>query len=270
MTLRTFSHGGGWQSTAALVLSAQGEIDYPIHLFANVGDDSEEPATLRYVREVSMPYAARHGIELIELRRIRRDGTTQTLYERLTRPGSRSLPIPVRMSNGAPGTRSCTISYKLEVIARWHREHGATAEDPAVVGIGFTVDEIERVGNARARPAEVVDYPLLELGLRRSDCARIITRAGLPVPPKSACWFCPMHRPATWREMARDNPDQFRRAVELERLLNERRDELGKDHVYLTRFNRPLDEAIHAAQDSLFSDEERAGWDACDEGTCFV
>jgi hypothetical protein len=250
------------------VLSAQGKIDFPTHLFANVGDDSEHPDTLHYVREVSMPYAAAHGVELVELRRIRRDGTPTTLLETLTRPGSRSLRIPVRMDNGAPGTRSCTVMFKLEVIARWHREHGATAEHPATVGIGFSVDEIERVGNARPRPREVVTYPLLDLGLRRSDCVRIIERAGLAVPPKSACWFCPMHRPSTWSEMRRDRPDLFERACDLEDLLNARRDTLGRDHVYLTRFARPLRDAIGEAQPTLFDAD---GWGgSCDEGVCFV
>ena len=49
MTLRTVSYGGGVQSTALLVLAAQRQIDYSIFLFANVGDDSENPATLRYL-----------------------------------------------------------------------------------------------------------------------------------------------------------------------------------------------------------------------------
>jgi hypothetical protein len=42
--LRTFSYGGGWQSTAALVLAAQGRLDYRVFVFANVRDDSEYPA----------------------------------------------------------------------------------------------------------------------------------------------------------------------------------------------------------------------------------
>ncbi|MEU8804899.1 hypothetical protein AB0C35_45775, partial [Spirillospora sp. NPDC048819] len=59
--IRAFSYGGGWQSTAALVLAAQGHIDFDRFLFANVGDDSEHPATLRYIREHAAPYAAAHG-----------------------------------------------------------------------------------------------------------------------------------------------------------------------------------------------------------------
>ncbi|MFJ4917205.1 phosphoadenosine phosphosulfate reductase, partial [Streptomyces sp. NPDC088726] len=67
--LRTFSFGGGWQSMAALVLAAQGGIDYRTFLFANVGDDSENPGTLAYFTEHAAPYAAAHGLDLIELER---------------------------------------------------------------------------------------------------------------------------------------------------------------------------------------------------------
>jgi hypothetical protein len=34
-----------------------------------------------------MPYATAHGIIVRELRRLRRDGTVETLLGRLTRPG---------------------------------------------------------------------------------------------------------------------------------------------------------------------------------------
>src|SRR4051794_34986608 len=99
MNLRTISYGGGVELTALLVLAAKQRIDFRVFLFANVGADSEDPATLEYVERYARPYAAAHGIALQELHRVRRDGTTETLYGRLTKPGSRSLPIPVRMSN---------------------------------------------------------------------------------------------------------------------------------------------------------------------------
>lgn len=40
MVLKAFSFDGGVQSTAALVLAAQGKPDYRTFLFCNVGDDS--------------------------------------------------------------------------------------------------------------------------------------------------------------------------------------------------------------------------------------
>jgi hypothetical protein len=271
--LRVFSYGGGVQSTAALVLAANAAIDFNVFLFANVGDDSEDPETLIYLADYAKPYAAEHGIELHELKRVRirgqAAGNVETLYGRLTRDGSRSLPIPVRMSNGAPGTRSCTTTYKIEVIGQWLRAHGAGEADKATVGVGISLDEIERVNARKAMPYETVTYPLLDHDppLRRLDCERVIRSAGLPVPHKSACWFCPFHRPHVWAEMRRDRPELFERACDLEDLLNLRRDELGKDHVYLTRFNRPLREAVPVAQAMLPLLDDGP---ACDNGWCMT
>lgn len=269
--LCTFSFGGGVQSVTCLALAAAGRIPYRTFLFANVGNDSEHPGTLAYLETYAKPYAAAHGLTLIELHRTRRDGSTETLYGRLTKPGSRSLPIPVRMSNGAPGTRSCTADFKIRVVGKWLKQHGATAQNPATVGVGISLDEIERANTRRQEPYECIDYPLLTLGLRRADCYRIITGAGLPIPPKSACWFCPYHRPTTWTDMRRDEPELFERSCQLEALLIERRATLGKDPVYLTRYGKPLARAIPGGQLTIFDAFDPDGEDAlCDSGRCFT
>lgn len=270
MSVAAVSFGGGVQSTALLVLAATGQLDgFSTFLMANVGDDSEHPATLRYVRDVSRPYAAAHGLELVELSRVpkrgRHAGHVETLYGCLTRPGSKSLPIPVRMSNGAPGRRSCTADFKVRVIGAELRRRGATIEDPATVALGISVDEIERAkpGIDPLAPYQRRTYPLLDLGLSRRDCMALIARAGLPVPPKSACWFCPFHDHEAWRRLRRDTPDLFDRACQLETLLNERRHSLGKDPVWLTRHGRPLATVIDD-QPTL------PGLDSCDSGWCMT
>jgi 3'-phosphoadenosine 5'-phosphosulfate sulfotransferase (PAPS reductase)/FAD synthetase len=269
VTLRAISYGGGVQSTALLVLAAQRRIDYPLAIMANVGDDSEHPATLTYVRDVAVPYAAANGIELHLLDRTRRDGTTETLYGRLMRPGSRSLPIPVRMSNGAPGTRSCTADFKIRVTGKFLKSRGASSADPATVALGISLDEIQRANTRRAEKHEQIVYPLISIGddtglrMTRTDCQQLIAAAGLPVPPKSSCYFCPFHRPSAWQDMARDDPDLFTKAADLESTLNDRRDQLGKDHVYLTRFGVPLRAAIATDQPLLpLADAD------CDGGWC--
>jgi hypothetical protein len=269
--LVTFSFGGGVQSVACLAMAASGQLDCRTFLFANVGDDSEHPDTLAYLERHAKPFAADHGLDLVELHRTRRDGSTETLFGRLTKPGSRSLPIPVRMSNGAPGTRSCTADFKIRVVGKWLKAHGATAENPATVGVGISLDEIQRANTRRQEPYERIVYPLLERGLRRADCYRIITRAGLPIPPKSACWFCPLHRPSAWADMRRDEPELFDRSCHLEDLLNERRAALGKDPVYLTRYGKPLDRAIPGGQLTVFDAFDAHGEDElCDSGRCFT
>jgi hypothetical protein len=270
VSIRVISYGGGVQSTALLVLAAQRRIDYRTFLFANVGDDSEHPATLAYVRTVAGPYAERHGIEVHELNRIRRDGTIETLYGRLTRPGSRSVGIPVRMSNGAPGRRSCTADFKIRVIGKWLRQHGATATAPAIVGIGISADEIHRANTRHADPWERVVYPLVSIGddtglrLTRSACQRLIAEAGVPVPPKSSCYFCPFHRLSTWQNMRREEPELFEKSAELETLLNARRAMLGKDPVWLTDATIPIRDAVQDDSQGILS-----GLDgSCDSGWC--
>lgn len=271
MTFRAISYGGGVQSTALVVLAATGRIEADVALFCNVGDDSEHPATLAYVRDVAVPWAAEHGLVIHELHRHLRDGAPETLLGRLMKEGSRSLPIPIRMSNGAPGNRSCTQDFKIKLLGKWVKANVPKDEWPIDVLIGISVDEIERAGRGRNEPHETRRYPLLDLGLTRSHCEQVIRDAGLPVPPKSACYFCPFHRPSTWAEMRRDEPDLFAKSQALEDTLNERRVPLGKDPVWLTRFNKRLSDAIPEAQTALFTgDGADIGEAGCDEGVCFV
>lgn len=147
------------------------------------------------------------------------------------------------------------------------KRRGATVADPATVALGISTDEIERAkpGLDPKMPFQFREYPLLDLGLSRSDCKAIITGGGLPIPGKSACFFCPFHDKAAWANLAHETPVLFRKSADLEALLNERRDLLGKDHVYLTRYGRPLAEAIDTDQGRL-----DLGLDGCDSGYCFT
>jgi len=255
------SYGAGWQSTAMLVLAATGRIASRTALFANVGDDSEHPATIAYLRDVAAPYAAANGIELVELHRTRRDGTTETLRERIS---TGRMAIPVRRSkDGPPMSRSCTAEFKIAVIGKELKRRGATAEHPATVAIGISIDEIERAhpGVDPKAPEQIRTYPLLALGLHRRDCVTVITDAGLPVPPKSACWFCPFHDRDAWRRLKRETPALFADAVDMEREMSAATSD-GRP-VYLTRAGVPLDRAI---DDQLTLD----GLDGCDTGFCMT
>lgn len=272
--LTVISYGGGVQSTAMLVLACQGKLGYPVTdaLFANVGDDSEHPATLEFVRNVAIPWAAEHGITVHELRKTKRDGTNaRGLWSHIFDHESEETlrePIPIRGINGAPLSRSCTSDWKIKVVGKWLKANGANKDNPATVCIGISTDEIQRVSNKRVEPYEQPVYPLIHLGLDRSACQKLIAEAGLPVPPKSSCFFCPFHRPLMWAEMRRDEPELFWKSAELEATLNKRRDKLGKDHVYLTRFAKPLPEAIAEAQDMLpFGSPDI---ETCDEGYCWT
>jgi hypothetical protein len=262
-----------------LVLAAQGKLPatddsnrWDVFLFANVGERAEHPATLRYVAEYAMPYAEQHGIDLREVRKVLRDGTPDDLMDRIER-NDRSLPFPVRMNNGMPGKRSCTKNFKIDVIEKALRGLGVTKDAPAIVGIGISMDEIQRAkgwGEVDPRtPSQIREYPLLRLGLRRRDCLRVIADAGLPQPPRSACFFCPFHSLDEWRRLKRDEPDLFAKSVELEQLIRRRQTDQGKRPVWLTRYAQPLDEVV-SDQLVMGLDDPGTADAPCDSGHCFT
>jgi hypothetical protein len=275
LTLRVISYGGGVQSTALVVLAAQGKLEAimggPVKyaLFGNTGDDSEHPATLKYVREIAIPWAAERGIEIIELATTK-NGEATTIWNEIMKPESKRMLIPVYGDINMPLQRSCTVDFKIKTVGRWVKKNGATKKDPAQVAIGISTDEIQRAGRGKEEYMQQRVYPLLDLGLDRIGCMRVIHDAGLPVPPKSSCFFCPFHRPLVWSEMRRDEPELFEKAQELEDVLIAKQVDRGKNPVYLTKFGVRLTDAIQTAGDTLFNTVDPNDEHGCDSGHCFT
>lgn len=269
MTLRAFSSGGGVQSIAALVLSVEGRIDYPLHLFCNVGEDSENPDTLIYVHEIAMPYAAQHGIAFVELRKViahgKNLGQADSVY-RYTLADNRTIAIPMRTTpSGAPGHRECTTKFKVRQINKAIRARGATKKDRAIVGLGISFDEVERMSSDDPLMRFTKEFPLIDLRLRRDDCKAIIRNAGLPIPPKSSCYFCPFQSISAWRNLRKTKPDLFDQAVAMEQSINEKRARLGRDAMYFVRQLLPIDQAVDLQAD-MFDDLE----ETCETGFCLT
>lgn len=256
---------------ALLVLAVKGYLDIPRFVYANVGDDSENPDTVRYVREVAFDYAWSNGIELHEVGPAR----GITIRQRFLTAGVGAETIPVRGENGAPFKRACTAEWKVAEVEKWCAKEGYTPVDPATVAIGFSTDEFKRAQTDRPGSIQRRVYPLLHIewhgrpGLSRANCAEVIRDAGLPVPPKSSCYFCPLHKPSTWAELARDKPDLFEDSCRMEETMLAKRSAEGKRPAFFTRFGVPLRVAVSAAQEPMFRgsdwDEEdyRCG-DVCD------
>lgn len=184
--MRVLSYSGGVQSTAILVMAAQGlyPIDAAIHIDLGL---AESPDTLQYVASVALPYAVEAGIDV----RVEHVGAISDL---LHNPAHPKPPFRARGSGGLM-VRQCTNHWKIRpfrrALRRLLREKGQSLRRNAVeVVLGISFDEIDRV-----KPPDVQYYshvyPLIDAKFTRDDCVRIISNAGLPVPDKSACWFCP-------------------------------------------------------------------------------
>lgn len=270
--MRVISYGGGVQSTAMIVLAVQGRIpDVDVALFSNVGEDSEYPDTITFVRDVMMPWAQQRGLPIVELTPTRK-GEPTSVWKEMMRTDTKRTVIPVFGETGAPLRRICTVDFKVRPIHKWLKENGATADNKADVLMGISTDEVQRANNKPQYDHEVRCYPLLDLGLSRTDCIEVIRQAGLPVPPKSSCFFCPYHSELTWRELRRDREDLFDKAQQLEDHLHQRADAEGYRRVYLTRKGalnqQRISDTIYAQGDTLFGDE--IGTDGCDSGFCWT
>lgn len=60
-------------------------------------------------------------------------------------------------------------------------------------------------------------YPLMEWGFDRQKCKEVIAAAGLPVPVKSACWFCPASKKHEIAWLHEHHPNLLKRALQIER-----------------------------------------------------
>ena len=101
-----------------------------------------------------------------------------------------------------------------------------------VKAIGLDVGEEHRRTWARPKPGRkkrqsreawldqhyfVYWYPLMDWGYDRERCKQVIAAAGLPVPIKSACFFCPASKKHEILWLQEHHPALLERALAIER-----------------------------------------------------
>jgi 3'-phosphoadenosine 5'-phosphosulfate sulfotransferase (PAPS reductase)/FAD synthetase len=246
--IKVLSFGGGVQSTALLLLHIQGVVRFDAFVFANVGDDSENPDTIQYMDDYIYPLIHKHKVPFHIVTKTRY-GKPDTVYQSAVRD-NRSIPLPVRLSSGAFGNRTCTADFKIKPVDDFiRREYAGMDVD---ISIGFSTDEGRRIskkplgfksghGKRKYGFNKRFVFPLAELKLSRHDCHKIIKDAGLPTAPSSACWFCPFKSRAKWLELKKSRPALFEKAIDMENRINEKREHLGRDRVSLHKDGQSLD-----------------------------
>jgi hypothetical protein len=116
------------------------------------------------------------------------------------------------------GRKSCSDHYKIrpqnQIVENWQPAIDAWARGEKVVKlIGFDADERHRMLDYDGNKY-VVRFPLVEWNWGREECVSAIMQAGLPIPPKSSCFFCPNMRPHEIVAL----PEQYKtRALAMER-----------------------------------------------------
>ena len=241
--ITALSFGAGKQSTALLVMSNLGLYNCPRADLAIFADTQAEPSWvyehLRLCQEWSeIPVLSATGGSLIEA----------TVRRHMS--GGRFAAIPAFTSDtsGRPLMlrRQCTREYKIDVIKAELRKRLGLLPRQRAVGrvaascmIGISVDEVHRA--APSRDAWITNvFPLLDAGLRRSDCEQVIRQAGLPVPKKSSCTVCPYHSDAYWLDLKTNHPEEWSEACAFDDAIRDMSMSGVERPVYLHRSLVPL------------------------------
>src|ERR1700722_436630 len=213
------AYGLGVNSTAMLVEFVNRGITPELILFADTGGEKPEtydylPIIQDYLKEVNFP-------AVVTVRYEPKWAVYDTLEEQCLHTGT--LP------SLAYGGKSCSLKYKRTpqdkyILARYPPKEAIANGQRVVRAIGFDASEKRRTyaGVVKAIGLDVGEnhrltwarnpkkndqkqsrdawldehffsywYPLMDWVMDRAACEQVIRDAGLPVPIKSACFFCP-------------------------------------------------------------------------------
>ena len=200
------AYGLGGNSTAALNLLERAGTRPDLILFADTGDEKAEtyaylPILQRWLERAGFP-------PVTTVRYQPKNFKNWPPYGSLSENCLTNGTLP----SLAFGFKSCSIKWKITPQNQYCRSWA-----PAVHAWRFGIKVRKLIGydatpNDRRRYALAQGledaryeywYPLVEQEIDREGCKSIIESAGLPIPPKSACTFCPSTKTHELRRHAR-------------------------------------------------------------------
>ena len=267
------SLGAGVQSSTLALMYALGELG-PMPKAAIFADTQAEPAgvyTWLDWLEKQLPFEV-----------IRVTAGSLTLHEleiktsKKTGKKYRQNRIPTFALNpdGSKGLlgRGCTVDFKINPIRKKLRELAnvprGSKDVVCVQCIGISTDEFKRMKPSRD-PWWFSRFPLIEKRISRAVCFDWMESHGFPVPPRSACVYCPFHSDKEWRRLKTEEPEEFGRAVAFEKQIQEvnKEDETMRSVPFLHGSLKPLESV------DFRSDVDRGQqllWDEECEGMCGI
>jgi hypothetical protein len=226
------NYGMGVDSTAVLVgLHQRGERP-DLVIFADTG--AEKPETYAYL-DVINAWLRSVGFPEVTVVKYR---PTIAPYDSLEGNCLANETLPsIAFRGGSTFDGGCSLKFKGDVMDAWimGKTRGPWKGDgwapfhfakaygiKAVKLIGFDDSPADRKRTVKAarRTDEDFDfrYPLQEWSWDRERCIEEIKKSGLPVPLKSACFFCPSSKKWEIRWLAAKHPELFLRAIAIEDL----------------------------------------------------
>lgn len=141
-----------------------------------------------------------------------------------------SLPEYIVKSKFYPNfqSRYCTRMFKIEPIDDFLEQF---KENGVELMIGLNADEIDqRTGNHGNKPFVKYSYPLADKGFNRTMCITLLEYVGLkpnfpPYMKRGGCIGCYYKSKKEYTAMALLNPDEFKIVEDLEKAIQDKRQE---------------------------------------------
>jgi hypothetical protein len=240
--IKVLNLGAGVQSTTVLRLAIHGEIERPDHvIFADTGWEPravyEHLAVLeREIAGAGIPF---HKVSAGNIK----DDEMRATMRGTKDKGQRFISMPFYTDTGMV-RRQCTREYKIDPISKLTRQLcgvGRKTKNNCTPKVerwfGISLDEVQRM-RLSAEWWAVNHYPLIDLGMTRSDCLSWMESKGYPRAPRSACIACPYRSDAEWRHLRDTSPEEFEEACQFDEAIRERGGMRGD--IFVHRSGRPL------------------------------
>ena len=200
---------GGGRNNAMVFGFYERGITPDIMTFADTG--GEKPETYRAIELLSKWCDTHLGQTILTVHK-------DSMYASLEDQSLRTHTLP----SAAYGWRSCSDKWKIQPQDKLLNNFPPTLELWASGGkvtkaLGYDAGERRRGESIKEDAKYRHWFPLKEWDWYLDDCIEAYKRHGLPVPPKSSCFYCPSSTKAEVKALAKDHPDLFERAVAIER-----------------------------------------------------
>jgi hypothetical protein len=200
---------GGGRNSAMIIGMYEKGIMPDIITFADTGGEKTE--TYRAVERLSKWCDVHLGQTILVVNK-------DSMYESLEDQCLRTHTLP----SVAYGWRSCSDKWKIQPQDKLMNHFPPALEVWARGGkvtkaLGYDAGERRRGENIEESDKYVFRFFLKEWDWYLEDCIEAFVRHGLPVPPKSACFYCAASTKAEVRKLSREDPALFSRAVAIER-----------------------------------------------------
>jgi hypothetical protein len=170
--------------------------------------------------------------------------------------------------------RQCTNEYKISQVNRKYRDIldiGKKRFPITEIWQGITLDEMSRMRIPQEK-WKINVYPFCGYKIypdgkcvkftdnvkTRNDLMNWYADNNLPMPVKSSCKFCPFHSDANWLDLKKNDPNDFKDAVNVDYSIRDSSKKGIKNQIFIHQSLIPLDKVD-------FNENQLSIWGNCSD-----